>query len=343
MSKNYFRVSERKQKVLDSRKLNFSRGYEIGFYSAHDYINLKKKSTSYIYAFPFSGKTSLLFNILIFIAKTYGAKIAIYSPETGDDTALVSFLVQVYLKKKLHGKHANTATDEEWLEALNFLDNHFIFLDPVFVGEKKVNFSAKEMFNQIYTAQKEYGWKIDIAVIDPYNLLSREESDRRKSIADYTLDNLTYINHVAKTMDMHIMVAMHLRDEEANVDKETGTEYMPKPFPNKIANGQSVWRVGQLMMGMWRCPEGVVEKSTGVPYPNNRTDILIQKNKMLGAGQVGKFSLYYDEYSQSFYEVVDGVKYYCGDFHNKAKNNLESSTIKPNLDFGNNDDDDLIF
>lgn len=342
MSKNYFRVSERKQKVLDSRKLNFSRGYEIGFYSAHNYINLKKKTTSYIYAFPYSGKTSLVFNILVFIAKTYKAKIAIYSPETGDDTALVSFLVQVYLGKKLHGRDSKTATDEEWIEALDFLDEHFIFLDPISVGKNKVNFSAREMFKQIHTAEKEYGWKVDIAVIDPYNLLSRSEEDRRKSIAEYTLDNLTYINQVVKSMDMHIMIAMHLRDEEAIVDKETGSEYMPKPYPNKIANGQSVWRAGQLMLGMWRCPEGVIEKSTGVPYPNNRTDILVQKNKMLGAGEVGKFSLFYDEQTQSFYEVIDGVKYYCGEYHNKAKNTLENSAIKPNLGFENSDND-IIF
>lgn len=334
MSKNYFRVSERKNKILDSRDKNLSRGYDIGFYSAHDYFNVKKGTTSYHYAFPFSGKTSYLFDILVFMAKEHGIKIAIYSPETGDDTALVTFIVQVYLGKKLHGRGAQTATDEEWLEALDFIDNHFIFLDPVMVGENKVTFSAKEMFKQVYNAQKEYGWKVEVVVADPYNLLARDEEDRRKSIAEYTLDNLSYINQVAVSMDIHVMIAMHLRDEEAIVDKETGVEYMAKPFPNKIANGQSVWRAGQIMVGLWRCPAGVVEKSTGIPYPENRTDFLVQKNKMLGTGETGTFSLYYDKDRQKFYEVIDGVKYYCGEYKQKAKEQVGESALKPNTDFG---------
>lgn len=337
MSKNYFRVSERQEKILESREKNLSRGYEIGFYSAHNYFNIKKGTTSYVYAFPFSGKTSWLFDVLMYVAKKYGAKIAVYSPETGDDTALVTFLVQVYLGKKLHGRHAQVATDEEWLEALEFIDNHFIFLDPIMIGEHKVTFSAKEMFRQVYNAQKEYGWKVEIVVADPYNLLSRDEEDRRKSIAEYTLDNLSYINQVAKTMDIHVMIAMHLRDEEAVVDNETGVEYMPKPYPNKISNGQSVWRVGQIMMGLWRCPEGVIEKSTGIPYASNRTDILVQKNKMLGTGEVGTFTLYYDVYKQKFYEIVDGVKYYCGEYQEMAERETKEpkeSAIKPNLEFG---------
>lgn len=339
--KNYFRVSERKEKILNDRKKNLERGFEIGYYSAHEYINLKKGTTSYIYAFPFSGKTSWLFNILMYIAKRYGTKIAIYSPETGSDSALVTFLVQVYLGKKLHGRDGQEATDAEWLEALDFIDNHFVILDPVLIGVNKITFSAKEMFKQVTIAEREYGWNVEIVVVDPYNLLARGEGEKSKPISEYTLENLSYINQVAEVLDKHIMIAMHLRDEEPIVDKESGEEYMPKPYPNKIHNGQSVWRAGQLMMGMWRTPTGAIEKSTGIPYEPYRTDFFVQKNKMLGAGEVGFFTLYYDVPSQRFYEIVDGVRYFCGEYEQRAIKQVKKSALKPNLNFDSSDE--IIF
>lgn len=47
------------------------------------------------------------------------------------------------------------------------------------------------------------------------------------------------------------------------------------------------------------------------------------------------------------YEIINGCKYYRNEYYGtndkNSSNNLESSTIKPNLDFGNSNDDDLIF
>ena len=337
MAKIYHRAGEFQQEILDSRKITFERGFDIGFYSAKNFISLKKGFTSYLYAFPFSGKTSLVFDIYMYIARTTGAKIAIYSPEAGGKNHLVSYLVQVYLGKKLHGVGSQEATDEEWLEAIKFIDEHFLLLVPKLVGKNKILFDSKEMFNQVYQAEQEYGWKIEILLADPYNQLSKNELERKKSTADFTLENLTYMNQVAEEMDMHIQIAMHLRDEDSIIDKDTGIEYMPKPFPNKLANGQSCWRAGQIMIGMHRLPNGVVEKSTGMPYPENGTDVLVQKNKVFGAGEVGGFRLFYDVLRQKFYEIISGQHYYCGEY--EALVNAEPIIIQPSTKF---DEDDIF-
>lgn len=333
MAKAYYRVGDFHQEVLNKRKETFGRGYDIGFHSAYWNISLKRKSSSYIYAHPFTGKTSFIFDIYMHIARTQlkkGEVISIYSPEAGDRVALTSYLVQVYLGKKLHGKNSQEASDDEWLEAMRFIHSRFILLDPDLVGDNKVLFSAKEMFRQIAEAEKEYKVKSVIALIDPYNLLSREVEDRGKAVAEYTLENLYYIEAVAKSMDMHIQIATHLRDEDTVVDKDTGVEYMNKPYPSKVAQGQSWWRVGKIMIGLWRCPAGVHEKETGFPYPENATDILIQKNKVLGAGEVGKFRLYFDNEKQKFYEIIEGKKYYCGEY-DKYMKNVEDSLTKNNV------------
>lgn len=336
MPKAYYRAGEFKQETLDARVKTFERGFDIGFHTAYNYLSLKKKFVSYVYAFPFSGKTSLIFDIYMHIAKKYDIKIAIYSPEAGGKVALLSYLVQVYLGKKMHGVNAQYTTDEEWEEAIAFIDNHFVLLAPKLIGKDKVVFDTKEMFNQVYQAEKDYGWKIEILLADPYNQLSKNDEERRKTIADFTLENLTYINHVADEMDMHVQIAMHLKEEDSIVDKDTGIEYMGKPYPNKLANGQSCWRAGQTMLGLHRLPAGVIEKTTGAPYPENATDIHIQKQKIFGAGEVGSFRLFYDDSRQKFYELIGGKAYYCGQYEAETSAN-PTSQLKPSRKFEEED------
>lgn len=330
--KAYYRVSEFQQSVLDSRDKVFERGFDVGFHSAKKYLSYKKGTTSYCYASAFSGKTSYIFDSYMHITKTKGVKIVIFSPEAGGRESVVSYLVQVYLGKKLHGHDAQTATDAEWLEALAHIDEHYIILAPKVVGADAINFTTKEMFSQVYAAMKDYGWEIDILLIDTHSMLRKDEDERRKSVADYILDNLYYINHVAESMNIHIQIAMHTSKTDTVIDKDSGIEFLPKPHPTRIANGENVFRTGQTMFGLWRCPNGVIEKSTGVPYPENATDFLVQKSKIFGVGQVGSFRLYYDDNKQKFYEIIDGKKYYCGEYEEQQKlatptNNMPTSKL----------------
>lgn len=336
--KSYYRVSEFQQKVLDSRKKVFERGFDVGFHSAYNYLSLKRGFSSYIYAEPFSGKTSYVFDSYMYIAKKYDAIIMLFSPESGGKEALISYLVQIYLGKKLHGKEAQEATDEEWLEALAFIDKHFIILDPKVVGKNKVDFTTELLFQQVYDAQIEYGCKIDILLIDPHTMLRKSSEDRKKSISDYILDNLYYINHVAESMDIHIQIAMHSTSDSTVIDKDTGIEFNPKPHPNRIANGRNVFRTGQTMMGMWRCPTGVIDKTVGLPYPDNCTDFFVQKNKILGAGDTGMFRLFYDISKQKFYEEINGQRYYCGEYESLVT--AKPTAMSPSKFF---DDDENIF
>lgn len=329
MSKAYFRINEFRQEVLDKRNETFERGFEIGFKSAEDYINLKKGFTSYIYANPFAGKSSFILNTYIYLARRYKAKIAIYSPESGGKDALVSYLCQLVMGKKLHGVGAKKASDAEWLAALDFLNEHFLILDPPVIGKNALEFSAREVFNQLGHACKELGWKLDVLLIDPLTMLRKSDEDRKKSIADYILDMLYYFNNIAQVWDIHIQIAMHTSDMEHIVDKETGIEYSPRPTPNRLHNGQNVWRTGQTMAGLWRCPAGVIEKTTGMPYPDNATDVLVQKNKILGAGDVGSFRLYFDIEKQNFYEKIDGKNYYIGEYEEIHGSATDSKSILP--------------
>lgn len=325
--KAYYRVSEFQQSVLDKRTETFERGFDIGFHSAEKFINYKKKFTSIVFASAFSGKTAFSFDCYMHIAKKYNAKFAIFSPEAGGKEAVVSYLVQVYLGKKLHGHNSKDASDKEWLEALKFIDEHFIILSPKVVGKDAINFTTKEMFSQVHEASIAYGWKFDFLLIDTHAMLKKDETEKKQSVADYILDNLYYINHVADSMDIHIQIIMHSADDVTITDKDSGIEYIPKTHPNRVANGKNVFRTAQTMMGIWRCPSGVIEKSSGVPYPDNCSDFNVHKNKIFGAGCAGTFRLYYDDDRQKFFEIIDGKRYYCGEYEELQKLNTPTNNM----------------
>lgn len=335
MSKIFYRVNEFKDEVLSSRELIFERGYLCGFHSGNEYISYKKGFTSYFYAHPFSGKTSFILDQMVYIATKYGCKIAIYSSEGGDKNVLVSALVQVVLGKKLHGSNKSIVSIDEWITAMDFIDKHFVIIDPDLVSKDAEKFSAKTAFNTVKLARKEYGWDIDIFVIDPFNYLMRDADQMKMSVADYTLDTLMFINKASHKMGLHTIICMHLRDDDLIEDKETGVSYMPRPYPSKIMNGQNVWRAAQAMIGLWRLPETVMEKGTGYPYPTNGTDILIQKNKIFGSGKgKGEFRLFFDDNKQKFYEEIDYKRYYIGEYESYFNNtNVKQIELKPNRNF----------
>lgn len=233
----------------------------------------------------------------------------------------------------MYGKSAHRITKEEIDEALLFLDKHFIILEHnPFTKEGFVRFTVKDIFNQVHLAQVAYTKKIDVLCIDPFNLLDREQEDDRKAIQDYVLSTLSFINSASKKMDLHTILVAHLAGDDIIVDKETGIEYSPKPHPSKLAGGQSFWRAGYQMVGLWRTPFGCIDKQ-GSPYRENTTWVMTQKVKPLGTGKLGHFEIFYDTETHTLYETYGDSRFRCGvlgtkglSFNHKAPS---STTMKP--------------
>jgi hypothetical protein len=313
MTKKYFRADEYSDEIYASEGETFSKGWSCGWHCGDDFISYKEGHTTYIYSHPHQGKTVFVTEALIHLAKNKSKNICIYSPEMGNKKDITWNLIQVYTGKRLYGKGAYKITTKEIDEALSFIKKHFVILEHnPFSKEGSQRFTVKDIFNQVHLAQKDYGIKIDVLCIDPFNLLDRELEDDKKQIADYVLSTLGFINSASKTMKMHTILVAHLAGDELIVDKDTGIEYMPKPHESKLAGGQSFWRAGFQMIGLWRPPYGVVNKRTGFTYPENCLWILVQKSKPFGVGKVGQFELFYDLDTHTLYETDKEKRFRCG-------------------------------
>lgn len=314
MTKKYFRASEFKDDVYASQGETFEKGWSCGWDCGQDNISFKRGYTTYLYSHPGSGKTVFITEVLLHLAKSEGLTICIYSPETGSRIDIIWNLIQVYTGKRLYGKSAHKISKNEIDLALEFIDKHFIVLEHnPFTKDGLSRFTVKDIFNQVHLAQIDYDTKIDVLCIDPFNLLDRELEDDRKAIQDYVLSTLSFINSASKKMDLHTILVAHLAGDDVIVDKETGIEYSPKPHPSKLAGGQSFWRAGFQMIGLWRTPFGCLDRQ-GFPYKENSVWIMTQKVKPLGTGKLGHFEIHYDPETHTLYETFGDKRYRCGGF-----------------------------
>lgn len=321
MGKVFYRANEFKDSLLGFKDKAFERGYLTGFKTLDEYMSFKVGFTTYLYAYPHVGKTIFMNDILIHMAKRYGIKMCVYSPEAGKKEYLTLTMMQTYIAKKMHGENKQIITDEEWVSARDFIDAHFVILDPPKRSKRKkfndldfMRFSFDAAFNEVHKAQKEYGWNIEMLVVDPFNHMERKQEDDRMQTQDFVLNTLLFVNEASEEMGLHTTIVNHLRDTERITDKDTGIEYYPKPFPSENRGGTSWWQAGYQMAGLFRCPSGVIEKATGVPYPDDCTDVLVQKSKPFGAGKLGSVRLFFDDSKQRLYEVIDGHKFYAGEY-----------------------------
>lgn len=333
MTKKYNRASEFVGDIYSTQHSTFDKGWSCGWNVGDENISFKKGYTTYLYSHPGQGKTVFVTEVLLHLAKNEGLNICIYSPETGNKTDIVWNLIQVYTGKRLYGKSAHQITKPEIEKALEFIDKHFIILEHnPFQNKGLERFTVKDIFNQVHLAQTDYDKKIDVLCIDPFNLLDREIEDDRKQIQDYVLSTLGFINSASKKMDLHTILVAHLAGDELIVDKDTGIEYSPKPHPSKLAGGQSFWRAGFQMIGIWRTPFGCIDKQ-GIPYRENAMWIMTQKVKPLGTGKLGHFELYYDTNTHTLYENFGEKRFRCGEMSKSFSETL--STLQPNTMFDN--------
>jgi hypothetical protein len=334
MSKKYHRAIECREEIHSAKDETFEKGWYCGWECGDDFLSFKEGYTTYLYSHPHQGKTVFVIETLIHLAKNEGKVTCIYSPETGGKKEMFWNLIQVYTGKRMYGMAAHRITPKEIDEAIAFINKHFIVIehDP-FASGKMERFTVKDIFNQVYLAEQEYKLKVNVLCIDPFNLLDRELEDDRKAIQDYVLGTLSFINSASRKMKMHTILVAHLSGEDIIVDKDTGIEYMPKPHPSKLAGGQSFWRAGFQMVGIWREPYGIIDRS-GMPYQENCMQVLVQKTKPFGVGKLGVFKVFYDTDTHTLYET--GRKNYrCGEMRKEGLASInytgKNTSLKPSV------------
>ena len=334
--KQFYRANEVKDKVTDKRHETFKRGLGTGFHTLDEIISFKPKSTTLIFSHPHVGKSVLTLDILTSIAEREpDAKIACFSPEFRTREELIMAVIQQKIGKTLYGEYAQDVSDAEFLETMDWVDKFFIFLErPKKTKEvSTTGLTIADIFRLCREAEIEYKTKITMLYIDPMNYIFRSKEEEKMATQDYVLYLHDTTAEFSIALDVHTIIVAHCRDVEMKEDKDTGIKYYGIPYASEVMGGQSNYRGCNQMIALWKVPSGIIDKNTGLPYPDNAIDVICVKAKPMGSGKLGTKRLYFNKSTHKLEEEIGGVRYSANKYQALINAEPTPTAMKPSSQF----------
>tara|TARA_R100000664_G_scaffold3047_1_gene7164 strand:+ start:1454 stop:2401 length:948 start_codon:yes stop_codon:yes gene_type:complete len=234
--------------IKDNLYNYYQDGYPLGETS---YINKLDENfkwrKGFLYCFsgyPQSGKSEIINYLMVLRAKHYKDKIVMYSPET-NTAELVLNLCRAYLGKNVNPNFSNICTKEEMDIALNFVDNHFVFLENQ--DEMPSIKSLVKNFKKL--SKKGYS----NFIIDPLNWVV-ESNAGEQNLYQYLKLTLTILKQFAKSTDSIMIYCEHPKTPYAIKGK------IPKATAYSLAGGTMHFNKTDGMVVMHRLSEEDLEE-----------------------------------------------------------------------------------
>lgn len=310
----YKRLSSISPDLNQLRENGRTRGKEVGWPWELLPLTIKEGNTTYMASAPGSGKTEFWLECLINLSCKYGWKHAICSPETGNFEDVYAELCYKFIGKP-YIKGNNSMDESEKAYAEQFIDEHFIVVDPV-----DDDMSIQQFYDMVDEIEIDLGFKINTTTIDPWNELAEEYLMEDLGREDKFLSRtLGYVRKNARGTGRHNAIITHVRDQKSTL--EGNIRYYPIPTARDFAGGQVWFRKGNLMIIPWRPPFGLSDEND-VPYKDNEVHIKIAKSKPKGVARNGTYKLYLDKDRYQYYMLDNGKRVYAdrGEYGVKVDN-----------------------
>jgi hypothetical protein len=284
-SGNIVKVDDLNERMFEYRKTGLSGivspcfTIEETFPVLSKHIKFAKGMLNIFTGYPGHGKSEMVDQIAVSMAQIHGWKWAIFSPENYPYERHIQKFVE-----KIVNKSFFKTNEHELFAALNFINDHFYWLEP-----DEENIKIDNLVSMNLEAKKKYD--ISSVIWDPWNEIEPDPKGHEKE-TDYIGRMLGKIRRHARRHDYMMNIVAH--PAKPMVDPKT------KKYPvarlsdingsmnwyNKADNGFSIYR----HFG----PAGVQ------PVPN--IDFHIQKIKFKIHGEVGVVQFNYDKASGRFNE-----------------------------------------
>lgn len=189
--------------VRDKLKTFFTDGYELGqasYIEKLDGIFSWRKGFLYCFSgYPQSGKSEFINYSMLLRAKHYDDKIVMYSPES-NTYELITNLARAYIGKNVNPEFDNLCTEDEYNNALDFIQDHYVFLE----NEEELP-SVAGLLN---TFERLSNKGFTCFTIDPMNWLV-ESNVGETNLYNYLKVSLTNLKMFAKNFDTIVCYVEH--------------------------------------------------------------------------------------------------------------------------------------
>lgn len=247
-------------KVLSYNEKGF-KNYSIGLGDSDEYLRIQMGEWSVITGIPNSGKSDVLDQICVNLARIYGFRIGMFAPE--------SFPYEGHIKRLADKINEKKCNNNDLENTKYHIQNHFYF-----VKIDLDNITLESILDKFRELVFQKG--INIAVIDPWNMLDLSSQTDHAAVGR----TLSKITHFCQQTNIHLFLVAHPKkmQKDANGQFEVPNAYSisgSSDFFNKAYNCVTVYRNRQFRSA----------------YESDRVDIHVQKVKRKENGQQGEFSV----------------------------------------------------
>ena len=251
-------------------------GLKIGWKNLDPLYTVKEGYWTIVTGVPSSGKSGLLDQMAINIAREHGWKFGICSPENQPVSLHYVHLIEKVVGKPFFRGPKDRMTPQEAIIAMQWIREHFFMILP----DPKEDGSQVLKIEHILSDFKKTMFRHSTLglIIDPMNELAHDMGNQRED--QYISQFITKIRQFARTNGVHIWLAVHPR----SMKTEPGKRH-PVVRPSDLMGGSVWWAKADNVMSIDR------DLSPGSP-PD--VDVHIQKIKPRYIGMPGVATLTYD-------------------------------------------------
>lgn len=266
-SSGIVRPLDLENEVLELHKNGgLQRGVSTGWHVVDLLYTVMLGLLTVITGIPSHGKSTWLINLLVNLAMRHGWRFAIFSPENMPLKRYVAQIVGLYV-----GKPFNVLTQGELTYGLEWVENHFVFLDPS-DNERTVD----HLIGKAKHCIEKHG--VNGFVIDPWNEIDHSRPDRLTE-TEHVSECLSKLKRLAQIHQVHVWLVAHPAKMQKRVD---GTYGVPTAYD--ISGSAHFRNKADVCLCIWRdllATDGV-------------TELHIQKMRFHELGRVGMASLTFD-------------------------------------------------
>lgn len=249
-------------------------GLNTGWPSVDKFYTVKPGQLTVITGIPSHGKSTWVTNLMVNLAKRYGWKFCVFSPENEPLQRYIAEIISIYVDGE---KPFGRLTHGEVLYSLEWVHNHFFFMEQTDFG-----FSVDDLIGKVRNCISRHGVKG--VVIDPWNEISHGRPDNI-SETEYVSLALSKLKRLAQVNGIHVWLVAHPTKLQKRIDGTYGVPTLydisgSANFRNKADNGLCVWR-------------NVLDEL-------NETQIHVQKIRFREVGKPGMVTLKYNVFSKRF-------------------------------------------
>lgn len=272
-------VSEYADNMDRLYRYGLPQGLRTGWESVNDLYTVMPGEWTLVTGIPGHGKSEWLDAMMVGLAQNHGWCFAIFSPENQPTEYHISKLAEKHIGKPFGNGPSERMTPSEKDAAVQFLDEHFVFLMPELP-------TVEVLIERLRSIVKRRG--VRGVVLDPWNEIDHTRTGGL-SETEYISQSLSKLRSFARSAGVHLWIVAH----PTKLQKEQDGSY-PVPTPYDVA-GSAHWRnKADNCIAIWR----------DTARDTRTVEVHVQKVRKKSVGKVGMATLVYDRVTGQYHDVA---------------------------------------